>query len=650
MGYDKLFQFFSKNLSNNFCFDFDFKNKSRKIISENIFFDMNFFIYKNIKTFDDKINYFIKLILNIKQTKSGHDKINKFIKDFDFFQFENIYNKNLNEKENISNIVKFLKANLLDIFTIYVFTNVLNYIICIHDIKYLKSINFFFDGIPSYSKILEQRRRRVTTYVDSINNKKIMKDIHNFKSRIVTEDNIKFDYFDWLEHRFSISKNISSIHNLNIELAKRFKKFYINNKIKINISDNNIKGESDFKIFKYIKEKNILGNITIHSCDSDFLLSMITKQLKYNMLNLNINLNLIRPNIRDNYVKYININDTINLLIKKYKIINNINNCNNKFIFDLIIIFMMFGNDVIPESNYLGIEYSLNTYMNYHFKTFKNVKLIFCEKEYINFKNLSLYLNNFKKNSELFLNREYNLNYYLKYKIKEVGIKDPYEFYLNYRKYYLDNTNNNPLSEYKNYEELEKMLNINIEKDSNLIINLQENNFENFYVIKNFMHKKKPIFSDEDFDTKSFLENIYINFKIIYDDDYKVHLNYYPYQSQPDIISIINFINTSKLKFLNINIDYDYNFNNLSHYILITPYIFDTNFENNYFEKKPLFKFLKKYFNKNFWFNFSKKEDFNLRFINPKEYLKKFNNIFNLYLISKVPNYRIKNKIIYLLY
>ena len=228
MGYDKLFQFFSKNLSNNFCFDFDFKNKSRKIISENIFFDMNFFIYKNIKTFDDKINYFIKLILNIKQTKSGHDKINKFIKDFDFFQFENIYNKNLNEKENISNIVKFLKANLLDIFTIYVFTNVLNYIICIHDIKYLKSINFFFDGIPSYSKILEQRRRRVTTYVDSINNKKIMKDIHNFKSRIVTEDNIKFDYFDWLEHRFSISKNISSIHNLNIELAKRFKKFYIN--------------------------------------------------------------------------------------------------------------------------------------------------------------------------------------------------------------------------------------------------------------------------------------------------------------------------------------------------------------------------------------------------------------------------------------
>ena len=124
-----------------------------------------------------------------------------------------------------------------------------------------------------------------------------MKDINTFKSRIVTEDNIKFDYFEWLENRFSINKYISSIHNLNIELASRFNEFYINNKIKIYISDNCITGESDYKILKYMKEK-IFGNIAIHSCDSDFSLSMITKQLKYNMLNLNINLNLVRPNIK----------------------------------------------------------------------------------------------------------------------------------------------------------------------------------------------------------------------------------------------------------------------------------------------------------------------------------------------------------------
>ena len=40
----------------------------------------------------------------------------------------------------------------------------------------------------------------------------------------------------------------------------------------------------------------------------------------------------------------------------------------------------MFGNDITPESDELGIEYSLNTYLIYHFKTFKNNNLYFVIK------------------------------------------------------------------------------------------------------------------------------------------------------------------------------------------------------------------------------------------------------------------------------
>ena len=95
-----------------------------------------------------------------------------------------------------------------------IYNEILDYILfttySIHKPYFIKNVLIFFDGIPGYSKILEQRKRRTFNYINSLNRKKYYNEYFKDSFNYVKYDenlNIKYDYFNYIKNTFSINKN-----------------------------------------------------------------------------------------------------------------------------------------------------------------------------------------------------------------------------------------------------------------------------------------------------------------------------------------------------------------------------------------------------------------------------------------------------------
>ena len=222
MGYDKLISFFSKNLPN-VCIKELFVNNDTEgnIVSNHIFFDISFIIYTCINIIEKEINNIIKIIFSLPYT--DNDIINDKLKNILYQKHWKKINLDIsdtldgnNQEEIIKKLINFLNAtddiNKISNINKLLYWNILfklEFMIKkIHVEEYIKSINIFFDGIPSYSKILEQRRRRMKNYLDSQNRKKLFnKFFENIIETIIVEDELIYDYFSWLKHQFSFNKS-----------------------------------------------------------------------------------------------------------------------------------------------------------------------------------------------------------------------------------------------------------------------------------------------------------------------------------------------------------------------------------------------------------------------------------------------------------
>jgi hypothetical protein len=454
MGLDRFANFLSKFINNDGIDRLNIENNIRKVIANHIIFDLNFLIYQEIIEIENEVNDILKIMISYKNS-SNIDILYKLINEIIDKPYWKVNNKllillnNIETETIVNDFIKLLFSNiynnnkLIDLI-IYekIIYNIKYYIDNIHYEEFIYSINIFYDGIPSFSKIIEQRKRRIKNYLE-FHEKKILfkkyfdklltnnKDIKESLSKkyktlsICNDIIITFDYLTWVTHRFSIDKSIGPssifISNLDIYISNNIQKYFPNKKINIFNSIEN--GEADLKIFKYIANKNISGDYCIHTTDSDLIHQMLVQQTYYKIMNLDINISLIKYIKNYNTIGYVQLLDA-NIIIKSiidlYNTTNNIKINNYKIIWDLCLIFYLFGNDHIPPSLEIGPELSCDFFLKSHYQSIflNNIVNIVDNNINIDLQNLLLLLikiNNTNKINitKIILQRFFKINYQL---------------------------------------------------------------------------------------------------------------------------------------------------------------------------------------------------------------------------------------------
>jgi hypothetical protein len=206
---------------------------------------------------------------------------------------------------------------------------------------------------------------------------------------------------------------------MNIKIQQNFPK----RKIFINSAKEN--GESDLKIFKYISTNEINGDYCIHTTDSDLIHQILVQQTYYKIINKDINFtvakyiknyNLKSPNALG-YVQILESNLIIKNIMDLYNNLNGIKTNNYKIIWDLCLIFYLFGNDHLPSSIEIGPELGLEFFIKKHYQSLNKNNIINIKKSHItlDLTGLKLFLekiNETKTNniSKIILQRFFKIN------------------------------------------------------------------------------------------------------------------------------------------------------------------------------------------------------------------------------------------------
>jgi hypothetical protein len=384
MGFDRLSNFLNKNLNYNYGFIID--EIKRKVLANHVLFDLNFIIYNQMFLLEEEINKVIKIVLNLPFCYSKENKTeDKLLEIFDLpwwkkncENIEYIFDGN-NDNEIISKLISFINTkqdNNLSKIDLMLIDKIINstegMIELYNNNKTIQTIGFFIDGIPSFSKILEQRRRRARNYFESLNRKTKFNEYFSTINNIyMDEDGIKYDYFKWVDKRFSLDKSFSPIapliKKLEIELSKYYKNKYPN--LNIFINNGSINGEADLKIFQFIQNQNLIGDVLIHTTDSDLIHLMLIQQVYFNYKREDVNISLIRHHSKDDdYIQYFDGPSMCSAIMKYYNEISNQNITDYRIVYDFCVLLLFFGNDHVPASFEIGPELGLDTLFKYYSK------------------------------------------------------------------------------------------------------------------------------------------------------------------------------------------------------------------------------------------------------------------------------------------
>lgn len=283
----------------------------------------------------------------------------------------------------------------------------------------LEYIYICIDGVPTMSKIYEQKKRRyMASLIQYIRNKK------NIDKQIFSWDKNNISPGTKFMAKLEEYLNSEKFKNKIFETCKNLKEY--------KLSGTNEKGEGEMKIINIIKNNKIIDDTIVYSPDSDviILLMMLNNNntiLRYDQQNTKLD-----DDFKGHIYNIIEVNK-FKQILKKY--IDNrknpyININTDRFINDVILIFIIFGDDFLPKlenfrvSNdiYIILDYYLINYQNNGYllnddKSIKKISLIqffyyLSRNEYLFLernKMLSEYSNYNKINKDIFGNQIYQL-------------------------------------------------------------------------------------------------------------------------------------------------------------------------------------------------------------------------------------------------
>ena len=242
---------------------------------------------------------------------------------------------------------------------IYIEDLISNYII-INDIN---SIYICVDGVPTMSKIYEQKKRRY------------MGDFLNNINKLQNKDSDK--KFTWSRNNISPGTDFMKemIKRLKSEdYIMRIKKKCVNIKEYI-VSGVDMEGEGEFKIVQIIDKLNsnkLNNNIIVYSPDSDVILLLLLSAIK----NPTFRITMLRYDMQQS-TSYVPSYDVIDINLFQSILINYIQNKiktidtnkiidNNNIIADIVFILTIFGDDFLPKLETVRVSMDISIILDFY--------------------------------------------------------------------------------------------------------------------------------------------------------------------------------------------------------------------------------------------------------------------------------------------
>lgn len=472
-------------------------NKKKKIKCNHLYIDFSSLIYASIAIIDKEIEILIRDIKTFKNENNNVniDKIKKEFKNSPFLFLLNSTNRE-NINTYIENINKFNINNISHLNNLIVDKIkilILNIINDVNSIE-LKNIVIAMDGIPTMSKIVEQKHRRYLKFLNNIDS--IYPQI-NVKSELL---NIIFNSLNTDEYKNTIKNTILNTNKEQINLT---------------ILSHNELGEGEKKITTHIINnlQNKTDTIVIYGPDSDMIILSLILNVCHNFNSIYI--------VGNEIIIYcqIIINNIITYLGQHSYLTNYISNpiINNNIIMDICTIMTLFGNDHLPKMETFDIQVNFNLILNIY-QTFLIQQLQYYQNNYLEgYQNYKYFIVDY-------INNKYVINFHCLHIFFFFVQKETHVIYYNA----LTNNNiiifaNKILNIINNYIKLNENIE-NIENATDIIYN----NMTQIYSLNKFSKLYEQIVNTDsnnnlNYNIKNYIYQMLSNPNVIHDIYYNIY-------------------------------------------------------------------------------------------------------------------------------
>lgn len=349
-----------------------------------LYFDFNSIIYNIYNVIDYELNYIIYCNIYNKTTNKQYVSLkNKWRNIVKLNPIEDIQELKNSKEKQYELTIKGIEEYILNIIKTFTYEDKLD------------TIFIAMDGIPSYGKVIEQKKRRLMAFLQQ-NIVKGIKEHFGIKSYELYEEKgkidklrIEYDKYKLSMDRSELIPNSNLMDTISTFLVENFKKKV--QKVCPNLktyiyTGNDEYGEGERKIIWHIIKNMKEGNYAIHSPDADVVLLGTLAQNKLSIKKKICKFLILRAEFRNDNLFY----DIIDCSEIKKNIINRLGNKENEnnFLNDVILLYTFFGEDFLPRIETVQTSTSFLTIIDFYKEYYDLNKKFLINDGKLSFENL----------------------------------------------------------------------------------------------------------------------------------------------------------------------------------------------------------------------------------------------------------------------